>query len=120
MNTLNKKALVSVTTRAPSEGGRFREDGREKHLQNDYTALEWFFNQGARFVRVAAWNAKVNAPGKQPIENAWQKKPLALKDVLPHLKNGGMSGCYAAIPQAGFACLTLTTVCRIFSNTFRG
>lgn len=120
MNTLNKKALVSVTTRAPSEGGRAREDGREKHLQNDYTALEWFFNQGARFVRVAAWNAKVNAPGKQPIENAWQKKPLALKDVLPHLKNGGNVGLLCGNPSGGLCLLDVDDRLQDFLEYFPG
>jgi hypothetical protein len=43
-------------------------------------------------VRVAAWKAKVSSPGKQPIDKAWQVKPLQLKDILPHVKNGGNVG----------------------------
>ncbi|MCC6568940.1 MAG: DUF3987 domain-containing protein [Anaerolineales bacterium] len=114
MNTLNKKAPVSVTTRAPSRDGLVR-DGREKHLQ-----LEWFYQQGARFVRVAAWNAKVNAPGKQPVENAWQKKLLALKDVLPHLKNGGNVGLLCGKPSNGLCLLDVDDRLQDFLEYFPG
>lgn len=75
--------------------------------KQDYTMLEWFSQQGARFVRVAAWDAKVNAPGKQPIESGWQNKPLALKDVLSHVKNGGNVGLLCGIHSSGLCLLDL-------------
>lgn len=67
----------------------------------DYTtsedALQWFAQNGGQFVKVAAWNAKVKAPGKQALGDDWQNNPLTIGGVLPHVKMGGnvglMCGC---------------------------
>jgi hypothetical protein len=112
MKTLtNKKQDAPAGTGAPS--------GNEStYKQNDYTALEWFSKQGARFVRVAAWNAKVNAPGKQPIEKDWQNKPLTLKDVLPHIKSGGNVGMICGKHSGGLVFVDVDENLSGFMETF--
>lgn len=80
--------------------------GREQS-QPDYTILDWFSQQGARFVKVAAWNAKVNSPGKQPIDKGWQGKPLTLAQVAPHVRNGGNVGILCGKPSGGLCLLDL-------------
>lgn len=97
---------------APSKG---------QHNNNqDFTSLEWFYQQGARFVRVAAWNAKVNSPGKQPIENAWQTKPRDLKDILPHVKSGGNVGLLCGKPSGGLCLLDVDDHLQDFLEYFPG
>lgn len=81
------------------------EIGQTEELKKDFTPLEWFFQQGARFVRVAAWNAEVKSPGKQPVENAWQTKPLKLDAILPHVKSGGNVGLLCGKPSDGLCLL---------------
>lgn len=117
MNTTYKKqkAPVSATTRATSKYGQ-----KEKQLQRDYTSLEWFFKQGARFVRVAAWNAAVNSPGKQPVEKAWQTKPHELKDVLSHMENGGNVGVLCGKPSGGLCLLDVDDRLQEFLEYFPG
>ena len=85
--------MTPITKRqsAPGSTGAQASQGKRQHQKN-YTPLQWFFKQGARFVRVAAWNAKVNSPGKQPIDKAWQVKPITLKDIMPHVNSGGNVG----------------------------
>jgi hypothetical protein len=88
MTTIEKTKSAPARSEAPAV--------TKSHLDNeqeDYTpTLDWFAQQGARFVRVAAAKAKVNAPGKQPIDKGWQEKPLLLKDILPHIRTGGNVG----------------------------
>lgn len=115
MNTMQKQNTPAMKlTGAPSNVGR------ERDLQRDYTVLQWFFNQGARFVRVAAWNAKVNSPGKQPIENAWQTKPRDLKDILPHVKSGGNVGMLCGKPSGGLCLLDVDDHLQEFLEYFPG
>jgi hypothetical protein len=110
---LKKQAAPGKTPEA--EAGELPQLKKQGH----YTMLDWFVKQGAHFVRVAAWNAKVNAPGKQPIDKAWQVKPLDLKDVMPHIQNGGNVGMLCGKLSGGLCCLTLTITCRNFLNTSR-
>lgn len=91
-----------------------------RHNQKDFTPLEWFSQQGARFVRVAAWNAKVNSPGKQPIENAWQTKPRDLKDILPHMKSGGNVGMLCGKLSNGLCLLDVDDHLQEFLEYFPG
>ena len=89
--------------------------------QEDYTpALDWFAKQGAHFVRVAAAKAKVNAPGKQPIEKGWQQKPLTVKDVLPHIKNGGNVGLLCGKHSNGLCLLDVDDHLQDFLEYFPG
>jgi hypothetical protein len=113
MTDPNKQQDAPAGTGAPSRNGI-------THKQNDYTALEWFSKQGARFVRVAAWNAKVNAPGKQPIESGWQNKPLTLKDVLPHVKSGGNVGLLCGKHSGGLCLLDVDERLQEFLEYFPG
>lgn len=95
------------------------ENGKSK--QREYTTvLDWFASQGAQFVRVAAWNAKVKSPGKQPIENAWQTKPRDLKDILPHVKSGGNVGLLCGKPSGGFCLLDVDDQLQDFLEYFPG
>lgn len=70
-------ALITKTKSAPAvtEAPRVTISHHTDH-EADYTPLlDWFAKQGAHFVRVASPTAKVNAPGKQPLEANWQKNP---------------------------------------------
>lgn len=58
----------------------------------DLSALEYLELHGAKFCRVAAWNAKCDHPGKEPIERGWQNNQLALANVLDHVRRGGNVG----------------------------
>lgn len=91
-----------------------------KQIQKDYTPLDWFFQQGARFVRVAAWNAKVTSPGKQPIDKAWQVKPITLKDVLPHVTSGGNVGLLCGKQSDGLCLLDVDDHLQEFLEYFPG
>jgi hypothetical protein len=115
-NQKNKKAPVKAITEAPTLEGRER---RERNNQ-DYTVLEWFFQQGARFVRVAAWNARVNSPGKQPTEKGWQGKPLTLREVLPHVKSGGNVGLLCGKHSSGLCLLDVDDHLHDFLEYFPG
>ena len=93
---------------------------RQKNNRRDFTLITWFSQQGARFVRVAAWNAKVNSPGKQPIEKAWQVKPLTANEVLPHVKNGGNVGMLCGKPSNGLCLLDVDDHLQEFLEYFPG
>lgn len=112
-DTKIKKSMPSAT---PGIQGR-KELATDK---GEYTTLAWFEKQGARFVKVAAWNAKVNAPGKQPIESAWQKKPRTLDEVLPHVKNGGNVGMLCGAPSGGLCLLDVDDHLGEFLEYFPG
>lgn len=114
MTTQNdKKAPASkAEATAPKSG---RHDNTK-----DFTSLEWFYQQGAHFVRVAAWNAKVASPGKQPVETAWQIKPHDLKDILPHVKNGGNVGLLCGKPSGGLCLLDVDDHLQEFLEYFPG
>jgi len=86
----------------------------------DYTPLAWFSQQGAHFVKVAAWNAKVNAPGKQPIEKAWQEKPITLQDILPHVHKGGNVGLLCGKHSGGLCLLDVDAHLEEFLEYFPG
>jgi hypothetical protein len=105
---------------APAEARAVTPAKRQQNNQKDYTSLEWFAQQGARFVRVAAWNAKVNSPGKQPIDKAWQVKPLQLKDVLPHVRNGGNVGLLCGKHSDGLCLLDVDDHLQDFLEHFPG
>jgi hypothetical protein len=115
-NQKNKNASANVVTEAPTPEGKER---RERNNQ-DYTVLEWFFQQGARFVRVAAWNAKVNSPGKQPTEKSWQGKPLTLREVLQHVKSGGNVGLLCGKHSSGLCLLDVDDHLHDFLEYFPG
>jgi hypothetical protein len=114
MTTKQQKAPVMQVTEAMAP------TARQQNNQRDYTILEWFSQQGGRFVRVVAWNAKVNAPGKQPIEKAWQDKPITLKEVLPHVKNGGNVGLLCGKHSSGLCLLDLDDHLQEFLEYFPG
>ncbi|MBC7879587.1 MAG: DUF3987 domain-containing protein [Anaerolineales bacterium] len=105
---------------APGIGPEAEAMVNHEQRQSDYTALEWFSRHGARFVRVATWNAKVNAPGKQPIEKCWQNKPLTLMDVLAHFKNGENVGLLCGKHSNGLCLLDLDDHLQEFLEYFPG
>jgi hypothetical protein len=111
-----KNASVIAFTEAPTP------EGKERRVRNnqDYTVLEWFYQHGARFVRVAAWNAKVNAPGKQPIDKGWQVKPLTLAQVAPHVRNGGNVGLLCGKASSGLCLLDVDDHLQDFLEYFPG
>ncbi|RJP49323.1 MAG: DUF3987 domain-containing protein [Anaerolineaceae bacterium] len=116
MTTITKTKSAPAETRAPVVTGSHRNDH-----DADYTpALDWFAKQGARFVRVAAWKAKVNAPGKQPIEMGWQEKPLTAKDVLAHLRTGGNVGLLCGKHSGGLCLLDVDDHLQEFLEYFPG
>lgn len=91
-----------------------------RQVQKDFTPLEWFSQYGARFVRVASWKAKVNSPGKQPIESGWQKKPLTLKEIMPHVTSGGNVGLLCGKHSNGLCLLDLDDHLQDFLEYFPG
>lgn len=93
---------------------------KRQNNQRDYTTLKWFWQQGARFVRVAAWNAKVASPGKQPVENAWQTKPRNLEEILPHVDGGGNVGMLCGKPSGGLCLLDVDDHLQEFLEYFPG
>ncbi len=114
-------ATINKTKSAPGQTEALKVT--QSHPNNDqenYTVLKWFAQCGAHFVKVAAWNAKVNAPGKQPIEAGWQAKPLTLKDVLPHLKKGGNVGLLCGRHSNGLCLLDLDDHMQEFLEYFPG
>lgn len=116
----NNKQKAPATGRV-TEASALLEDEKQGTNNNGYsTVLEWFYQQGARFVRVAAWNAKVKSPGKQPIENAWQTKPHELKDILPHVKSGGNVGMLCGKPSGGLCLLDVDDHLQEFLEYFPG
>ncbi|HKI53426.1 MAG TPA: DUF3987 domain-containing protein [Anaerolineales bacterium] len=114
MTTKNEKQS------APAEARAQGTLAKRQNIQNDYTSLEWFAQQGANFVRVAAWNAKVNSPGKQPIDKAWQVKPIAFKDILPHVKKGGNVGLLCGKKSSGLCLLDIDDHLQEFFEYFPG
>lgn len=105
----------------PPRQRRHHQTGRfPVTTEKDFTPLEWFSQHGARFVRVAAWNAKVNSPGKQPIESGWQNKPLTLKEIMPHVKNGGNIGMICGEHSGGLCLLDLDDHLQDFLEYFPG
>lgn len=115
MTTKNKKQNAPA-----GEGASVVTKSHGDNEQKDYTPLEWFFQQGARFVRVAAWNAKVKSPGKQPIDTAWQAKPITLKEILPHVKSGGNVGVLCGKPSGGLCLLDVDDHLQDFLEYFPG
>jgi hypothetical protein len=117
MTTITKTKSAPAESRAPVATGSHRNDH-----DADYTpVLDWFAQQGARFVRVAAWNnSKVNAPGKQPIEKGWQDKPLTLQEALPHLRNGGNVGMICGKHSGGLCLLDVDDHLQEFLEYFPG
>ncbi len=106
---------------APGDTGARAMGTNEKSQQREYTTvLDWFASQGAHFVRVAAWNAKVNSPGKQPIESGWQNKPLTLKEIVPHVKSGGNVGMICGEHSGGLCLLDLDDHLQDFLEYFPG
>lgn len=103
-------------------GARTPEAPTEKNNnQKDYSILEWFSQQGARFVKVAAWNdAKAKSPGKSPFEKSWQNKPLTLKEVLPHIKSGGNVGLLCGKHSSGLCLLDIDDRLNDFLEYFPG
>ena len=93
---------------------------RQKNNRRDFTPLTWFSQQGAQFVRVAAWNAKVNSPGKQPIDKAWQVKPLTANEVSAHVINGGNVGMLCGKPSSGLCLLDVDDHLGEFLEYFPG
>lgn len=110
---LNKKAPASKAEASQPKRGQHDNT-------HDFTSLTWFFQQGAHFVRVAAWNAKVKSPGKQPVENAWQTKPRDLKDILSHVKSGGNVGLLCGKPSGGLCLLDVDDHLQDFLEYFPG
>ena len=107
---------------APEKADAVSRAGAQRTNVNlqDYTILEWFSQQGARFVRVAPWNAKVNSPGKQPIDKGWQNKPLILKDILSHVKQGGNVGLLCGDHSGGLCLLDVDDCLEDFLEYFPG
>lgn len=113
----------TIKKRAPGDGTgspAANVEARQTKLQGDYTPLRWFDKQGARFVRVAMWDAKVNSPGKQPIDKAWQVKPITLEDVLPHVKRGGNVGLLCGKHSSGLCLLDVDDHLLEFLEYFPG
>lgn len=113
-NTQNKSAPAS------NPGAPKVMENHHDNEQDKYTALDWFVKQGARFVRVAAWNAKVTSPGKQPIDKGWQNKPLILRDILPHVKQGGNVGLICGDHSGGLCLLDVDDCLQDFLEYFPG
>ncbi len=113
--------MTPITKRqsAPGSTGAQASQGKRQHQKN-YTPLQWFFKQGARFVRVAAWNAKVNSPGKQPIDKAWQVKPITLKDIMLHVNSGGNVGVLCGSHSDGICLLDVDDHLQEFLEYFPG
>jgi len=92
--------MIDNTQKAPVAAGAAGEVGEKFPLvqenstpfQSGLQALRWFAQHGGKFVKVAAWNAKVKNPGKQPLGDDWQNQPLELEAVLPHVNGGGNVG----------------------------
>jgi hypothetical protein len=101
-------------------GADAESDNSRKQIQKDYTPLNWFFQQGGRFVRVVAWDARVNSPGKQPIGKAWQVKPITLKDIMPHVKQGGNVGLLCGKHSSGLCLLDVDDHLPDFLEYFPG
>ena len=116
MATITKTKSAPARTEAP----RVTVSHHGNEQQNYTPALDWFAKQGAHFVRVAAAKAKVNAPGKQPIERGWQEKPLTLKDILPHIKNGGNVGLLCGKHSSGLCLLDVDDHLQDFLEYFPG
>ncbi len=103
-----------------TEGSPKTLSERQKNILPDFTPLTWFSQQGAQFVRVAAWNAKVNSPGKQPIDKAWQVKPLTANEVSAHVINGGNVGMLCGKPSSGLCLLDVDDHLGEFLEYFPG
>lgn len=109
-----------IKASAPGKGPGAAAATKNDLTQKDYTPLTWFFQQGARFVRVAAWNAKVNSPGKQPTDKAWQVKPITLKDIMPHVNSGGNVGLLCGKQSSGLCLLDVDDHLQEFLEYFPG
>ncbi|MGA2505102.1 MAG: phage/plasmid primase, P4 family [Anaerolineales bacterium] len=68
-------------------------------------ALEILAAHGAKFCKVASWDAPVDSPGKKPIGLGWQDKPLSLPTVTRHLANGGNVGLICGEHSGGLCLL---------------
>ena len=104
---------------APGSTGAQASQVKRQH-QKDYTPLQWFFKQGGRFVRVTAWNATVNSPGKQPIGKAWQVKPYTLEEVIPHVEKSGNVGLLCGERSNGLCLLDIDDHLQDFFEYFPG
>jgi hypothetical protein len=69
--------------------------------------LVWFAEQGAKFVKVVAWNARVTSPGKQPLGKDWQKKPFSLEEIQPHIEAGGNVGLLCGADSSNLGLLDI-------------
>ena len=111
--------LITNKQSAPGSTGAQASRGKRQH-QKDYTPLQWLYRQGAHFVRVAAWNAKVNSPGKQPIDKAWQVRPITLKDIMPYVNGGGNVGLLCGSQSDGLCLLDVDDHLQEFLEYFPG
>ena len=116
MGIQNKTKISPVGKPGEIKGG---EPGK-KQMQKDYTALEWFSQQGGHFVRVAGWDEKVPSPGKQPIDKGWQQKPMTLKEIIPHIRAGGNVGLLCGKPSNDLCMLDVDDHLQDFLEYFPG
>jgi hypothetical protein len=114
MATITKIKSASGGSEAPLVTSSHQENEQENYTP----ALDWFARQGARFVRVAAAKAKVEAPGKQPIDKGWQEKPFMLKDILPHIRTGGNVGLLCGKYSNGLCLLDVDDCLQDFLEYF--
>lgn len=93
--------------------GHLRAAGYPDHEIDNMTPAQawnlpvWLEAQGGRFCKVTAWNDPGDSPGKKPIGNDWQKKPLTWAQVKPHVTNGGNVGLICGQYSGGLILLDI-------------
>jgi len=109
---------MSMVTEALNLGGQLADTTAPEF---DGDVLSWLEERGARFVKVAAWNAThTPSPGKAALGKDWPNKPYTRSEVIAHIKAGGNVGLLCGSHSAGLCLLDVDGEYSKFCEEFPG